>query len=122
MKEQITTNFPHHRLDVYRLALEMARLAKHLADRVPRGFRSFADHLQRAAGQTVLLIGEGANRYGAGQKRQRFSEARGECGESASAAELLSVLNLVPKDDAHQYMVVADRVGAMLTRLIQRHS
>lgn len=121
MKDQ-ATNFPHHRLDVYRLALEMARLAKQLADRVPRGYRSFADHLQRAAGHTVLLIGEGANRYGAGQKRQRFSEARGECGESASAAELLSVLGLVPKADVHQYMTIADRVGAMLTRLIQRHS
>jgi four helix bundle protein len=121
MKDQ-ATNFPHHRLDVYRLALDMARLAKQLADRVPRGYRSFADHLLRAAGQTVLLIGEGANRYGAGQKRQRFTEARGECGETASAAELLSVLGLVPKDDAHQLMIIADRVGAMLTRLIKRHS
>ena len=63
MKDQ-ATHFPHHRLDVYRLALDMARLAKQLADRVPRGYRSIADHLLRAAGQTVLLIGEGANRYG----------------------------------------------------------
>ena len=113
--------FSHERLDVYRVGLEMARVSRQLADRVPRGYRSFADQLLRAAGQTVLLIGEGANRYTTGQKRQRYSEARGEAGEVAAAVELLATLRLVPKPDADEVIHLAGRVAAMLTRLIQRH-
>ena len=112
--------FPHTQLDVFRVALELARRSKICADRVPRGYRSFADQLLRAAGSTVLLIGEGANRYSAGAKRQRYSEARGECGEVAAAAELLGALGLVPASEAEKLVGLAGRVGAMLTRLVQR--
>lgn len=113
--------FLHHKLEVYALALQMLRMARALAVRVPCGYRTFADHLLRSAGQAVLLIGEGANRYSSGQKRQRFSEARGEAGEVAVAAEVLSTLDLVPTRDADALMLIAARVCAMLTRLIQRH-
>jgi len=113
--------FAHQRLDVHRVGIEMARRSRQLADRVPRGYRSFADQLLRAAGQTVLLIGEGANRYTSGQKRQRYSEARGEAGEVASAVELLATLRLVPQREADEVIHLAGRVAAMLTRLIQRH-
>ena len=113
--------FGHQKLDVHRVALEMARRCRELADRVPRGYRTFADQLLRAAGQTVLLIGEGANRYTAGQKRQRYTEARGESGEVASCVELLATLRLAPQDEANEIMHLAGRVAAMLTRLIQRH-
>ena len=88
---------------------------------MPRGYRSFADQLLRAAGQTVLLIGEGANHYSVGQKRQRCTEARGETGEVASAVELLATLRLAPQGEAKEIMHLAGRVAAMLTRLIQRH-
>ena len=113
--------FSHQKLDVYRVALEMARRSREIADRVPRGYRSFADQLLRAAGQTVLLIGEGANRYTAGQKRQRYTEARGEAGEVAAAVELLTTLRLAPQDETDEVMHLAGRVAAMLTRLIQRY-
>ena len=112
--------FPHTRLDAFRVALQLAGQAKALADRVPRGYRSFADQLMRAAGSTVLLIGEGANRYTAGAKRQRYSEARGECGEVAACLELLALLERVPRAEAVQALALAGRVGAMLTRLLQR--
>jgi four helix bundle protein len=113
--------FSHQKLDVYRVALEMACRSREVADRVPRGYRSFADQLLRAAGQTVLLIGEGANRYTAGQKRQRYTEARGETGEVASCLELLATLRLIPQTEADEIIHLAGRVAAMLTRLIQRH-
>ena len=79
-------SFPHERLDAYRVALELAGAARRLAAQIPRGHRSLADHLLRAATNTVLLLAEGANRRGAGEKRQRFVESRGECGEAAAAA------------------------------------
>jgi four helix bundle protein len=114
--------FAHQKLKVYQVALEMARCSRELADRVPRGYRPFADQLLRAAGHTVLLIGEGANRYTAGQKRQRYTEARGESGETAATAELLATLRLVPHAEAQHVEHLAGRVAAMLTRLIQRYS
>ena len=114
--------FAHQKLEVYRVALEMARRSRELADRVPRGYRPFADQLLRAAGHTVLLMGEGANRYTSGQKRQRYTEARGQSGETASAAELLAALRLVPDIEARRVQDLAGRVASMLTRLIQRYS
>lgn len=114
--------FPHHRLQAYAVSLQMAIGAKAISDRIPRGYRSFADQLLRAAGSTVLLIGEGANRFSPGLKRQRYQEARGECGEVASALELLIALGLAPRAEAEATLALAARVGAMLTRLIARLS
>ena len=112
--------FPHNRLEAYNVALEMAVQAKRLADRIPRGHRSLADQLLRAASSTVLNTAEGANRYTAGAKRQRYSEARSECGEVAAAVELLAALELAQRNECEALLALAGRVGAMLTRLIQR--
>jgi four helix bundle protein len=116
--------FPHDKLDAYRVALEMARSAKGLAEHIPRGHRSIADHLLRSSANTVLLLAEGANRRGAAEKRQRFVESRGETGEVAAACDLVMVLELGSESEARAAAVKRDaaRVGAMLTRLIQRLS
>ncbi len=79
-----------------------------------------ADQLRRASVSTVTNIAEGANRAGAGEKRQKFSIARGEVGESAAALELGVALGLVPVGEAEAARGLAGRVGAMLTQLIRR--
>ncbi|MBW1881154.1 MAG: four helix bundle protein [Deltaproteobacteria bacterium] len=122
MEMRITTHFPHSRLQAYQVALEMAVAAKALSDRVPRGFRSFADQILRSAGSTVAQISEGANRRTAAEKRNAFGRARGEAGETAAHAELLATLGVVPEADAERVMLLADRVAAMLTKLIRRQS
>jgi len=116
-------NFPfaHHKLEVYKVALEAARHAKAIADKIPRGYRNYADHLLRSSGNTMMLIGEGANRYSSGMKRQRYEEALGEAGEVAVVAEVVCTLGLVPWQDVEELMGLASRVCAMLTRLVQRH-
>jgi len=113
-------SFPHEKLDAYRVALDLAGAARHLAGQIPRGNRSLADHLLRAATNTVLLLAEGANRRGTGEKRQRFVESRGECGEAAAAADLALVMDLAPPADVEEVKLLAGRVAAMLTRLIAR--
>ena len=118
----LSRSFPHHRLDAYRVALELAGLAKDLADSVPRGYRSISDQLLRAATSTVLLIGEGASRYGPGLKRQRYREALGECGEVAAALELLVHLRLADTRQVDEALGLAMRVQAMLTGLARRFS
>lgn len=113
-------SFPHETLDAYRVALEMAALAKKLAEYIPRGHRNLADHLQRAASNSVLLLAEGANRRGAALKRQRFVESRGECGEVAAAADILLIFGFGPREDAEKLKDFASRVSAMLTRMMAR--
>ena len=113
--------FAHHKLEVYTVALTMAKHAKAVADKIPRGYRTYADHLLRSSGNTVLLIGEGANRYSAGMKRQRYEEALGEAGEVAVVVEVVCTLGLVPWQDVEELLVLASRVCAMLTRLVLRY-
>lgn len=87
---------------------------------MPRGHSSLADQMGRASVSTVTNIAEGANRLGTGEKRQKFSIARGEVGECAACIELAAALGFVPSPDALAAQVLAGRVAAMLTRLIQR--
>lgn len=119
---EVSGRFPHEKLDAYRVGLEMARGAKILAKQIPRGHRSIADHLLRASSNAVLLLAEGANRRGSAEKRQRFVESRGESGEVAAACDLVMALDLGSEADAAAVKNYAARLGAMLTRLIQRLS
>lgn len=114
--------FVHHKLDVYQRALILVELVHAESTQIPRGYRSFADQILRAAGSAAALTGEGANRVTHGQKRQRFAEARGEAGEVAVHAEILATMGVMPEDKASAIMTEANRVCAMLTKLIQRHS
>jgi four helix bundle protein len=114
--------FPHHRLNVYRVALEMAAEAETIAAGLIGRHRRIGDQLGRASSAVPLLIAEGAQRRTSAQKRQRFTEARGEAAETASACELARALELVDAATAVSVEVLADRVCAMLTRLIARHS
>jgi four helix bundle protein len=113
--------FAHEKLDAYRLALKMAVLAKLVAESIPRGHRNVADHMVRSAANAVLLLAEGANRRTSAEKRQRFVECRGECGEVAAAADLVLLLELTrdsaPAEELKRH---AARVSAMLTGLIAR--
>lgn len=115
-----THQFPHTRLEVFHVALEMAAVAKRVADGIPRGHRSLADQILRASSSVVLNIGEGANRITSASKRQRYSEARGECGEVAAAVALQKVLELAEDADSAEILELASRVGAMLTQLVKR--
>ncbi len=122
MANRINHSFPQHRLEAYNISVEMAVHAKRVSDAVPRGHKNLADQLLRAATSVVLNIGEGANRMSPGMKRQRYTEARGECGEVATAVELLVAFELCGAEDADRLLDLAGRVGRMLTKLVRRFS
>ena len=113
-------SFPHDRLDAYHVALDLLERVHALCERIPRGHRTLADQMLRAASSTLLQIAEGANRRARGDKRQRYSTARGEVGECAAAIEAAVALRLIPHSDAHAARCIAARVGAMLTGLVRR--
>ncbi len=112
--------FPYQKLDAYVVALELAVASKLLSDQVPHGYRTFADQLLRSGGRVPLLVAEGCCRRTAAQKRQRFAEARGECGEAGAAAEVLAALGLVPAGDAEKVHDLAGRASALLFGLQRR--
>jgi len=114
--------FPQHRLEVYRVAVELAAATKRFVDTIPKGHRGLADQAQRAATSTVLLIAEGANRRSGPDKRQRYSLARGECGELAAAVELARAYEIGRLEDIGHILARAGRVNAMLLRLEQSFS
>ena len=112
--------FPHTKLDVFAVAVCMAQQAHAVAKSIPRGHGKVADHLKRAANNTVLLIGEGVNRFNAAGKRQRYSEARGEAGEVAAAATLCEAHGWSCPEQLDELQALAGRVGAMLTKMLLR--
>ena len=118
----MSERFAHHRLDVYELALDLAVSAKGISEQIPRGYRSLSDQLIRSGSGVVLLIAEGANRSSSAQKRQRFVEALGECGEAAATVELSQRMGLISTQECQLFQSTAGRVGAMLTGLIRRHA
>jgi four helix bundle protein len=122
MKPDTNPTFPHHRLAAWHAALELARMVHVLAANIPRGDRSLADQMLRSSQSCVLLVAEGANRMSTGEKRQRYSLARGECGECAAALELVSTLGLVDRSEVGKALVHAGQVAAMLTGLVRRFS
>ena len=115
-------HFPHYKLDAWRVAHELADRVREVVQRIPRGYRSIGNQLLRSAVETEALIAEGASRYSSGQKRVRFTEARGECGETACHLERLWQYRLISETEVTEMLGLANRVGAMLTGLIKRHS
>jgi four helix bundle protein len=112
--------FPHHKLDVYNVAVEFAVAVRALIAHMPRGNAALADQLSRSSISTVTNTAEGANRIGTGEKRQKYSIARGEVGEAAACIELAAALGLVPQPKAQAALRLAGRIAAMLTQLIRR--
>ena len=100
--------FDHENLDVYNLALEVARGCAAL--RVAPGRAPLREQLARAGDSVVLNIAEGRARGGdAGRNHFRIA--------SGSAAEACACLDLVGTTDALALQPRLRRVGAMLRGL-----
>jgi len=98
----------HETLDVYRLAVQVARWVR--GTRFPVGDADLRDQARRAAQSIVLNIAEGCHSQG-GNRGKHFRIARG------SAAEVCAVLDLVDLPDGEVQQEAVRRVVAMLSRL-----
>jgi four helix bundle protein len=115
-----TTGFAHQRLDAFHAAMELTIGVERLAAALPRGHADLKDQVRRAASATMRNITEGANRWTSRDKAARFIIARGEAGECDAALEMIQRLHVAAGVDVHSLRQLADRIGAMLTGLIQR--
>ncbi len=116
----MNTLFAHQRLHAYQVALNLFAGVEQIASAFPQGYADLRDQLRRSAAATVRHIAEGANRFHSADKAARFIVARGECGECDACLEMVGILDLVPAARLGELRRRADRVGAMLTGLIQK--
>ena len=100
--------FAHESLDVYRLALDVARFIA--TSRFGPGMADLRDQAVRASRSVVLNIAEGRARGGdAGRNHLRIA--------LGSAAEVCAVLDLACLAGGEGQQVALRRVGAMLARM-----
>ena len=110
-----TINLPHHRLHVYGVAREMLLAVRDARVRDAK----LRDEALRAAKSACLNCAEGAGRVTRADKARAFTVARGEAVEAAAAVEIAALLGDARVEDAERVAVLADRVIAMLTRLVR---
>ena len=101
--------FGHERLDVYRLAVEVARWAAKVV--FPPLRKNLRDQLIRATESVALNVAEGAGQIPGDARRNHFRIALG------SAAESCSVLDLVDLPGGREKQGELRRIGAMLSKM-----
>jgi four helix bundle protein len=106
---------PHHKLLAFGVAKEML-LAVKAANIREVGLR---DQAMRAAKSACLNCAEGAGRVTRADKARAFAIARGETVEAAAAVEIAAACGSASELDVERVAVLADRLVAMLTRLIR---
>ena len=112
----------HKSLDVYRLSLEFVEIAAEIAKHIPRGQSYLADQLRRSASSSVLNIGEGAGEFSKKEKARFYRMALRSATESASTIDIVYRFGHITDLLYLRAEQSLDRMIAMLTKLIQRHS
>ena len=122
MQKSFDFTFTFERLDAYQISRELTRITAQVAATIPRGYGYLTDHLLRSGSAPARLIAEGALRSTKGSKRQRFSEALGECGEAVATAQQALDLRVISESQYDQLRSIAARVAAMTSRLVRKFS
>jgi len=110
---------PRWRLDVYRVGLEFFAGTEKAAASLPKGYADMKDQMRRSAAATVRHIAEGAGRWSAKDKANRYVIALSECEECATTLEMAAIVGVLPEAEVAELVALTDRIGAISTRLVQ---
>ena len=109
-----------HRFIALDVAFEFAgRLAPVLVS-LRRKDRSLEDQLRRATASVVLNTSEGDGKSSLRDQARFFEIARGSCRESRAALRLAAIWRYVDEQQVAELDALADRVCALLSKLIAR--
>lgn len=112
--------FDHHKLDVYRRALDALDACDLICDELPSRRRHVRDQIERAATSVIANTAEGAGEFSPPEKARFYRMAR------RSAIEVVAWLEITQRrgeaasqliDDALTHL---EAVVSMLVRLIKR--
>ena len=109
-----------HQFIAYDVALEFAHQLAPTLVALRRKDRSLEDQLRRAAASTVLNIAEGDGKSSLRDQARFFEIARGSCREAHAALRLASVWGYLDDAEVAELDALADRVCALLSKLIAR--
>jgi len=107
-----------HRLDVYRCALELYRRIGQMVVQFPRGEADLRSQMRRASRSVPFNIGEGVGKRGKARAAS-YEIALGEAKELIVALDCVEIDEYAPLEEVIAAQDLADRVCAMLTKLIR---
>jgi four helix bundle protein len=107
-----------HRLDVYRSSLDLYRKIGQVVGQFPRGEADLKNQKKRAARSVPFNIGEGVGKRGRA-RAAAYRIALGEAKELIVALDCVEIDELAPVAEVVAAQDLADRISAMLTKLIQ---
>lgn len=107
-----------HRLDVYRVSLKLYRKVGQVVGQFPRGEADLRNQMKRAARSVPFNIGEGVGKRGRA-RAAAYVVALGEAKELIVALDCTEIDELAPLADIVEAQNLADRISAMLTKLIR---
>ena len=105
---------PFHRLDVYRVAIELVSFIEALP--FERGHCEIRDQLRRASSSCALNIAEGTGKTGADKKRY-YLISRGSACEVAAGLDILMAIFAIDASTHSQGQELCQRLYAMLTKI-----
>ncbi|MBI3073995.1 MAG: four helix bundle protein [Deltaproteobacteria bacterium] len=111
-----------HRFIAFDVALEFAERLAPVLVALRRRDRSLEDQLRRAVASCVLNISEGDGKSSLRDQARFFEIARGSCREARAALKLAATWGYVDERQVAGLDALADRVCALLSRLIARAS
>ncbi len=107
-----------HQLDVYRCALELYRRVGRMVKEFPRGEADLRSQMKRASRSIPFNLGEGVGMRGRA-RAAAYEIALGETKELIVALDCVEIDELAPLSDVTAAQDLADRIAAMLTKLIR---
>jgi four helix bundle protein len=107
-----------HQLDVYRCALELYRRVGRIVAGFPRGEADLRSQMRRASRSVPFNIGEGVGKRGRA-RAAAYEVALGETKELIVALDCIEIDGLAAGAEVIAAQDLADRVAAMLTKLIR---
>lgn len=109
--------FDFEKLEVFRVALEMAVRVDPIADHLPRRRSYMRDQLRRAANSVPLNIAEGAGEFSPAEKARFYRIARRSATEVAAQLVLAERLGVAGRDEVNDVRTRLLSLVSMLTRL-----
>jgi four helix bundle protein len=107
--------FPFQRLDVYKLARQLAALVQRMNIRDAE----LRDQATRASMSVFLNLCEGLPDDRGAMRRKYFAQADGSLHETAGAVDLAAAIGAVPQERADEALAIAVRVRAMIRGLLK---
>ena len=106
------------RFEALERSIELARLVREPRAAIARRDRGLADQVRRAVTSVPLNLAEGSRRAG-GDRLHAYRVAAGSADEVLVALRVAEALGYLSVGQARQAMDMADRVVAMLTRILK---